>query len=91
MVMKDGNDQIYEAGLSLPELKKLEVDVDLYQEMLDYPSLTDVQKEQIIVALWEIIIAFVDLSFGVHPVQQACGKDKKMAADSPQESADDVQ
>jgi len=91
MVMKDGDDQIYEAGLSLPELKKLEVDVDLYQEMLDHPSLTDTQKEQIIVALWEIIIAFVDLGFGVHPVQQACGKGKKIVADSPQESADDVE
>ena len=89
--MKDSDDQIYETGPSLPELKKLEVDVDLYQEMLDDPTLTDAHKEQIIVALWEIIIAFVDLGFGVHPVQQACGKNKKLAADSPQESANDVE
>lgn len=56
---------------------RLELDVALYQEMLDDPALTDAQKEQIIRALWDIIVAFVDLGYGVHPAQlaqNACGK-----------------
>lgn len=64
------------------------VDVDYYKEVLDEPGLSEEQKEQIITALWQIIVAFVDLGFGVHPVQQACGKDENTHSDSAQESRD---
>lgn len=64
-------------ALSLPALRRIEVDVDRYQALLDDPALSAQDKEQIITALWQIIIAFVDLGFGVHPVQQACGKEYK--------------
>jgi len=37
--------------------------------------LNDEQRQQIIEALWSIITAFVDLGFGVHPMQEVCGKD----------------
>lgn len=53
---------------------RLEVDLDYYQSYLDDPSLSPDQKKEIIGALWTIITAFVELGFGVHPVQQACGK-----------------
>ena len=53
---------------------RLEIDLDHYQSYLDDPALTPDQKEDIVVALWTIISAFVELGFGVHPVQQACGK-----------------
>jgi len=52
----------------------LGIDLDHYQSYLDDPSLSADQKEEIIGALWTIITAFVELGFGVHPVQQACGK-----------------
>ncbi len=52
----------------------LEVDLEHYQAYLDDPSLTSDQKEEIVGALWTIISAFVELGFGVHPAQQACGK-----------------
>jgi hypothetical protein len=52
----------------------LEVDLDHYQSYLDDPALTTGQKEEIVGALWAIISAFVELGFGVYPVQQACGK-----------------
>jgi hypothetical protein len=52
----------------------LEVDLEHYQDYLDDPSLTIDQKAEIIGALWTIITTFVELGFGVHPVQQACGK-----------------
>jgi len=55
-------------------LSHLDIDLEHYQGYLDDPSLTPDQKAEIIGALWTIISAFVELGFGVHPVQQACGK-----------------
>lgn len=55
----------------------LEIDLDHYQSYLDDPALTSDQKEEIVGALWSIITAFVELGFGVHPAQQACGKRQK--------------
>lgn len=52
----------------------LRVDVEKYQSFLDDTDLSDAQKEQLIEALWSIIVSFVELGFGVHPVQEACGK-----------------
>ncbi len=52
----------------------VQIDVEKYQAYLDDPSLSDAQKEEIIHALWTIIVTFVELGFGVHPVQQACGQ-----------------
>jgi hypothetical protein len=52
----------------------LEIDLERYQACLDDPALSPNQKAEIIEALWTIITAFVQLGFGVHPVQQACGK-----------------
>lgn len=54
--------------------RRVEVDVERYQDFLDDPALTAVQREEIIRALWSIMTAFVELGFGIHPVQQACGK-----------------
>lgn len=57
----------------------LGIDTAKYQAYLDDPSLSEVQKEEIVEALWSIIVAFVDLGFCVHPLQEvlgekACGK-----------------
>lgn len=54
--------------------RRIEIDVEKYQAYLDDPSLSDEQRAEIIQALWTIITAFVELGFGVHPVQQACGQ-----------------
>ncbi|MEM6889963.1 MAG: hypothetical protein AAF636_17765 [Pseudomonadota bacterium] len=54
--------------------KVLKVDVERYQHLLDDPALSEEQKNQIIEALWSIIVNFVELGFGVHPVQEACGQ-----------------
>ncbi|WP_300071798.1 hypothetical protein [uncultured Ruegeria sp.] len=58
-------------------LRTVEIDVERYQAYLDDPALSDAQREDIIQALWTIIVAFVELGFGVHPVQQACGQPEK--------------
>lgn len=52
----------------------VEIDVEKYQALLDDPDLSDTQKEEIMHALWMVMMAFVDLGFGVHPAQEVCGK-----------------
>lgn len=44
-----------------------------YRHFLDNTDWTDAQKDEFISALWKIIVGFVDLGFGMHPVQQALG------------------
>ncbi|MEO1151836.1 MAG: hypothetical protein AAFW83_12745 [Pseudomonadota bacterium] len=51
------------------------VDVDAYAHFLDGADLTETQKEELLQALWSIIVEFVSLGFGVHPIQQAMGDD----------------
>lgn len=63
--------------------RSLQVDVAKYQAMLDAPDLDEEQKRQFIEALWQVIVAFVDLGFQVHPVQQACGQVGNAASENP--------
>lgn len=55
----------------------LSIDWDLYGSMLDESDLTDEQKRELIESLWAIVLTFVDLGFGIHPLQQACGEDQE--------------
>lgn len=66
-----------ERATNKAEARNVEIDVEKYQAYLDDPSLSDDQKEEIIHALWTIIMAFVELGFGVSPTQQACGQVEK--------------
>ena len=45
-----------------------------YEHFLEDQGLSAEQKRAMLEALWSIIVSFVDLGFGVHPVQQACGQ-----------------
>jgi len=49
----------------------LTLDVALYEQYLVESDLTEDQKREFLEALWSIIVGFVDLGFGIHPVQQA--------------------
>lgn len=51
----------------------LEVDYERYMSYLDGDDLSDDEKRAFIDALWSILLTFVDLGFGVHPVQLAKG------------------
>ncbi len=53
----------------------LTVDVEKYQGYLDETNMTDAQKQEFLQNLWQIIVSFVELGFGVHPLQEVCGKD----------------
>lgn len=48
----------------------LTLDVDYYQSFLDDTELPEHKKQELIEALWSIVIGFVDLGFGIHPLQQ---------------------
>ncbi|MFA5581623.1 MAG: hypothetical protein WDA25_06685 [Paracoccaceae bacterium] len=68
----------------------LTVDVERYQAYLDDPGLSNEQKQEFLHALWSIIVTFVDLGFGVHPVQEVCGKDAQNGSDSIKQEFDAV-
>lgn len=53
------------------------VDIARYQAFLDSAEMTEAQKEEFVKVLWSIIVAFIDLGFGIHPLQEVCGKPVK--------------
>jgi hypothetical protein len=47
------------------------VDYERYAHFLENENLTEEEKRAFIQALWSIVVDFVSLGFGVHPMQQA--------------------
>ncbi|MES2144359.1 MAG: hypothetical protein V4516_08330 [Pseudomonadota bacterium] len=66
------------------------VDVEKYQSYLDGSNLSEAQKREFLEALWSIVITFVELGFGVHPLQEVCGKPEDAALPSPKDAFDQV-
>lgn len=62
------------AANEAPEGHVVRIDVEKYQHMLDDSGMSDAQKRETLEALWSLIVVFVDLGFGVHPVQKAYGQ-----------------
>lgn len=61
------------------------VDYDFYARFLEDADLTEDQKREFLQSLWNVIVEFVSLGFGVHPAQQAqinCGEPTNSAAES---------
>lgn len=52
----------------------LTIDWDAYRPFFEDEDISEDEKHQLIEALWSIAVSFVDLGFGVHPVQQVCGQ-----------------
>jgi len=61
----------------------LTIDWEAYSVMLEESDATDAQKRELIATLWSLVVAFVDLGFGVHPVQQVCGQNDDPLSDTP--------
>jgi hypothetical protein len=61
------SDEIADASTSL--YPALTIDWNLYAQHLKNSDLTDDEKREFIQTLWDIVVSFVDLGFGVHPVQ----------------------
>lgn len=54
----------------------LVLDVAKYVGYLEGSGLSDAESNVVLVEIWRIVTAFVDLGFGLHPVQQAMDKSK---------------
>ncbi|MCV6577165.1 MAG: hypothetical protein OIF58_15685 [Cohaesibacter sp.] len=50
----------------------LNIDLGAYGEFLEDSDLSDEQKLEFIQTLWSLVVNFVDLGLGCHPLQQAC-------------------
>lgn len=68
----------------------LTVDVEKYQAYLDGSDMTESQKEEFLQALWSIIVSFVELGYGVHPLQEVCGKPPQLDGEGAKEAFDGV-
>lgn len=68
----------------------LTVDVEKYQSWLDSSEMSQAQKEEFLQALWSIVVSFVELGYGVHPLQETCGQDDPDGADTPTDAPDQV-
>lgn len=76
-VSASGRTENNESGISKPVIT---VDYERYAHFLKDSDLTEDQKREFLQALWNIIVEFVSLGFGVHPLQQAkntCGQLKE--------------
>lgn len=64
----------------------LTLDVALYEGYLQDSNLTEDERRAFLEALWSIVVGFVDLGFGIHPLQQTgqgCGQDGSSLAFDP--------
>ncbi len=52
----------------------LDIDLMEFAEHLEGSGLTDEEMREYLTIFWEIVIAFVDLGFGLNPAQIACEK-----------------
>ncbi len=66
-----------EKGTAGNEYKTLTLDVEYYQSFLDDVDISGEQKQELIETLWNIVVQFVDLGFGIHPLQQAKAGDNE--------------
>jgi hypothetical protein len=71
----------------VPARPTLSVDYARYEKMLEEADISDAEKQEFLETLWNIIVAFVDLGFGVHPLQQAmddaCEQNKDLSGIDP--------
>jgi hypothetical protein len=64
------------------------VDVNKYQSWLDDSGLSEEKKEEFLQALWSIVVAFVEIGFGVHPLQEVCAQNSETFSQRPKEGFD---
>lgn len=50
------------------------IDWEAYLPLIKDGDIPEDQKRELIETLWWIMLAFVDLGFDLHPIQQGCGE-----------------
>lgn len=58
-------------GTERNNFKPLTLDVEFYQSFLDDADIPEDKKRELIETLWQIVVNFIDLGFGIHPLQQS--------------------
>lgn len=53
-------------------------DVAKYLGYVEGEDMSDAEAKALLEAIWQIVVAFVDLGFGLHPVQQTMDKSNKL-------------
>lgn len=90
--MKDIIDTVAENNIresfNSPARPVVTLDVEKYKIFLDDPALSEAEKENFLQALWSIIVTFVDLGFGVHPLQEVCVQENEHSDDELKEAFD---
>jgi len=76
MTMENSTPQTHSHRQSSPDGERgqrpsLTIDYALYEKYLAESDWSENEKREFITTLWSIIVNFVDLGFGVHPLQQA--------------------
>jgi len=69
------------------------VDYERYAHFLEDSDFSEEQKQEFLQAIWQIVVEFVSLGFGVHPLQQVgknCGKGEKFSLKPALTNADTV-
>lgn len=61
-----------------PPRRALTLDVERYQRMLDTADMTEGDKAEVIKALWNLVVCFMDLEYEILPLEN-CGKDGEQA------------
>jgi len=74
--MKKGNTGKANSGVDKTKVNPptLTIDWEFYGKYLEESDLSDAEKRAFLESLWSIVVSFVDLGFGVHPVQQVAGE-----------------
>ncbi|MCB9992254.1 MAG: hypothetical protein H6873_01205 [Hyphomicrobiaceae bacterium] len=63
----------------------LRFDPQEYMQFVEDEDVTEAQAEELLGTIWLIVVAFVDLGFNIHPVQQVLDKSgENVASDSPE-------
>ena len=84
-----------------PYTPTLELDFEAYAPLLESADISEEDKHQLIEMLWSIVVSFVQLGYGLTPVQQildarpsansACGQLPKNRDQSPLSGSDRVE
>lgn len=57
-----------------PETFAIQFDARAFAHFLDESDLTESQKLEYIQTIWGIVLQFIDMGFGIHPLQMALGQ-----------------